>query len=469
MRQILFFIKRFIMKKVVLIFFSCILTFLIVACNGNSNSDDDDTSVDDDYYPDDDYVPDDDMISDDDSGDDDTIDDDFSNDDAVDDDSLDDDAIDDDSNNDDINDDDIVYGPGDIVFGYDISDEGYLCVLSNQNRGNILNTKNNMNKLKSKTDRYDFSMTVIPSSKSGFAFDKIFLGDNINSIRVAHDSLGNLYYTYLDDRDSHHILHLVNNAQGTWTDEIIIEMDQTIYGCLNLVLDGNNRAHIVYQDWDSKIIYATNANGNWAFENVVNQGFLPTLAIDSQGYAHIAFLGLPLGIASFYATNKSGSWVTELVQIALPQLPCLDFLGRPAIAIDYNNKPNICNTHLVYTPYIAICGSYIYCGEQNNGTWDMNLVLGYTGILIGWPKLLIDQQNDLHLIYDEGNNIIHAFNSSGPFSQEIVYEGSGIDSLTTTLDDYDNIHIIFLTMNTYYIGYSTNASGEWVTTILGPL
>jgi len=475
MRKVMLTIRIFTINNLVWLLFFCMLAFLIASCNGNSNGDDD-ISVDDDYYPDDDYVPDDDMISDDDSGDDDTSDGDNTDDDSSDDDISDDDTTDDDSGDDDTTDDDINYKAGDIIIGTDLGNHGLIYVYSDEGGDNISINYNKKIKNSNNKATYDStSITSIPSLSKGF--DIFDLGWHRNSVRVAGDSSGNLHFIYFDEPQykADHALHYVTNASGEWEDNIIMA-NQSWIEFPTLSIDINKNAHLCYFDEETnEIKYATNSSGTWGVEQVINNGYMTSLAVDSQGHAHITYTDF-LNIFLFYTTNKTGNWKTQLAQIAppspYPDYP-LSFLSVPSIVIDSNDNPIICdiNNFCIYIQLVGlICLSEtnFYCGYHNLGFWNMESVISEPD-LTGWPSFIIDKNDKLHIIYNNGNQLIHATNETGIFETEIISVIGETGWISSVVDQKDNIHIAFINYPTYSIGYATNSSGEWVTTILEPI
>ncbi|HLL06218.1 MAG TPA: FG-GAP-like repeat-containing protein [Myxococcaceae bacterium] len=97
-----------------------------------------------------------------------------------------------------------------------------------------------------------------------------------------------------------------------------------------IALDASNRVHIAYTYGETSIRYATNASGAWVVTVAANAtvynpdpsrysdiyldgGAAPSIAIDQQGSAHVAWVALPRGYGYFlnYATNASGTWANK--------------------------------------------------------------------------------------------------------------------------------------------------------------
>ena len=365
----------------------------------------------------------------------------------------------------------IVYGTGNVVIGTVLQDDGYLYIYSSEDldrkKGNFLSTLER----KIKDDEKD-STSITLTLKSKYSFKKYFLGPEKVNLCVATDSNDNLHFSYFNNTD--HTLHYTVQISGKWVDNIIMTNNSAIDD-LDLKIDHENHAHMCFMNNDNKnIVYATNASGFWVFEDVGPYGSSPTLALDSEDYAHISYIDYFGMIATFYATNRSGSWKIQLVMFpSTPPYPYLSIFEKPSIAINNDDIPYICVVNVFFYPVVGTYGSYTYCGTLINNKWDMQLELDYTGYEQGEAVLLIDNNNYLHLLYSVGlggpnSPISHAYNGSGTFVTESVttYDGECVSS---TFDKNGKIHLAFIITDTpydHYIGYANNVSGTWKMTIL---
>jgi len=476
-------IYRFILKefsiRLALFVISIVMFFALPSCTQNAGSDDDTSIIDDDSG----YsststtttsTTTTTMINDDDSIDDDsenstttttthtstttttsTI--------ITDDDSLDDDNTDDDSGDDDSG---INYQPGDVVIGFVQGGDypgAYIYVVSDNTKFNSsdqIETENHF--INSKyPQRMTISITVVPEKIKDIK--KEYLGHDTGYPIPGVDSYGNLHIIYFDSIN-HYIVDFTNSS-GQWEKNNIIYVDNPDY--LNYTLDNQNNGHICYTNNTSPYLqYATNISGEWIVEDIPDaEGYFPKLAVDSQGHAHISYLS---DYTVYYATNASGAWEIQVVQIAT-QLPIPGWQTAPcdtAIAFDSNDNPHICN---------AICSIHgmfdtkgaLYCGiQQNEGwEWDMSIVQFYFMSAPGSLSLLINKKDDLHLIYAL-YKINHTTNATGIFTTEIVSDSIG-DDPAATLDQNDNIHIAFDIPGEGKLVYCTNASGTWTSRVVG--
>jgi fibronectin type 3 domain-containing protein len=86
----------------------------------------------------------------------------------------------------------------------------------------------------------------------------------------------------------------------------------------SIALDSNGKAHIAYRDSSSEfhLKYATNAGGSWTNTTVDDNGFTGShidIAVDGYGKVHISYYTGTVGLK--YANNTAGSWTITDVDI----------------------------------------------------------------------------------------------------------------------------------------------------------
>ena len=130
-------------------------------------------------------------------------------------------------------------------------------------------------------------------------------------------------HVFVNSEDSEYeseVLQLFHYRKATTVWKLVEEIDlpSSYNGATVVRFDNKNNIHVLSSSGD----YGTNASGSWAWEDTgVNGRFAPftfdfygwnhsrntmDLAIDSHGYAHV------MGKYT-YASNKSGSWTTQVV------------------------------------------------------------------------------------------------------------------------------------------------------------
>jgi hypothetical protein len=136
---------------------------------------------------------------------------------------------------------------------------------------------------------------------------------------ICIDSAGNVHLTFVglnshneQDRD----VYYTNNVGGEFGDPINVSDDPELsqgWWWTSLAVDSAGYAHIAYDDFEKTITYVNNTSGR--FENHViisyTGGFRPTIGVDSLGRVHIAYKepGPPGYENMDYSWNPSGHWV----------------------------------------------------------------------------------------------------------------------------------------------------------------
>ncbi len=150
---------------------------------------------------------------------------------------------------------------------------------------------------------------------------------------MALDANGNVHIAYT--RGSDGSFRYATNSSGSFTTTQIDSGDRGA----SIAIDKQNKIHIAYYDWSGQYVkYATNSSGAWittTITSVGTSGYSLSLVLDSNNKAHIISTGQPRGL--FYSTDASGSWVTTTIDSTSY------FVGLgSALAIDVNNNLHVC-------------------------------------------------------------------------------------------------------------------------------
>ena len=258
----------------------------------------------------------------------------------------------------------------------------------------------------------------------------------------------------------------------------------------------------------------------FAVETIVSTGSDPSLALDASGNAHISYIGGGLN----YVTNKSGSWVTQVLDNYYK-----NSYYSPAIALDYTG---IVHINALLHRSIYSYASYFTNGHYPNGTvcspwchveagWisDGDDLYKMPIVMVGnKPKTLVEYKNTSYnwsLRYREGDDTrnfwdyggiglsgtaaspamaadssgyVHisykVFNSSPNTCSSLGYlkangnthaaafdETATIENMSASdcgdtsvaVDSSGKLHVIYASSG---LKYATNKSGAWVTTMI---
>jgi hypothetical protein len=228
------------------------------------------------------------------------------------------------------------------------------------------------------------------------------------SLSLLVNSDSSVHMGYYDFSTAFRLRHAMKaSASGPWALETVVENALNVT-TVSMARDSANNLHVVYNP-NGNVTYTTNATGPWTAQVIGNNGVIfggtttCAIAIDTSGNAHVGFYDFSVrGLK--YATNASGSWVTQTVDIQA------DVGVDTAIAVDAAGK-----VHLSY--------------------------------------------------YDVSNtDLKYATNAAGSWvAQTLDSAGDVGRSGAIALDAAGNVHISYTDATDHALKYATNASGSWIT------
>ena len=261
---------------------------------------------------------------------------------------------------------------------------------------------------------------------------------------MAIDGNGKLHVAYYHLRSNE--LKYATNASGSWQTIPIEENGRKA----SIAVDSSNNIHIIYfsKAAESGLKYATNSSGLWNIytaDSGVDVDFTYTssteIAIDTAGNVHACYYhaaSIPLK----YASNISGSWKSEIV----------DINGTSGdIAVDSAN-----NIYVVYSNKIG----KLMSKKGSSGNWD-SIELNLSGAA---ATIAIDKHENLHIAYIYNHDLYYAIESSGTWQSQIIDTQSIEPAIA--LDSFNNVHICYSGTNS--TKYATNSGGVWLLKTIDP-
>lgn len=225
---------------------------------------------------------------------------------------------------------------------------------------------------------------------------------------------------------------------------------------IDLVVDSQNMFHAVYDG--QATFYVTNKNG------VIEEKYLgPTtggdstvsIAIDASDFIHIAYSNT-LDNNLYYITNKSGEWLTEIVDSP-------NFLRGNSIAIDQDGF-----VHIVYSVYGDYGNSHLkYASNVSDHfvTEELDQATNITDyIAIG-----VDQMNVVHVVYQNypDHNLKYISNYGGSFpSMGEIIDNESIYYSVSLATGFDEAYISYFDYENKYLKYAYGRTGNWNTCII---
>ena len=203
---------------------------------------------------------------------------------------------------------------------------------------------------------------------------------------IAVDTNGKLHICYMYVEQDVHIhgnLMYATNDKGKWQITTVDDLGVAGEYC-SIALDDSDNAHISYFNYTNENLkYATNASGSWTTETAITGGvgMNTSIAIDSNGYAHVAMNTWPWSVGYvLYATNATGSWNA----IVMSQNG-----GPPAVGVDPDD--------FIHIVYYGGFDDLIY-QHNDSGSWEIN-TLDFYGTTGRYPSIAIDSDGFIHISY----------------------------------------------------------------------
>lgn len=239
------------------------------------------------------------------------------------------------------------------------------------------------------------------------------------------DEDGFVHLGYFDVTND--LVYYAGNATGTWDIQEVESAVMYIWDVDTIDIDHDSLGNVYFGYFDDTSSYlklATNESGSWASSNLIYDGVVPDIEIDSNDYIHIGHQIAGNGDTR-YCTNVTGTWVDEMLtgaDMAAMFLDNDDFIHfiSSVSDTDFKHYTNSSGTWAYESEYVHISGSstsflldgtgnfYISSFEQNKGlifasnkagTW-LTAEIDTPGEIYdpSSASLVLDNQNRVHLV-----------------------------------------------------------------------
>lgn len=221
-----------------------------------------------------------------------------------------------------------------------------------------------------------------------------------------------------------------------------------------IALDSNNKAHLIYVETvggSRYLKYATNASGSFVSETVdigSSLGLYPSIAIDYNDKAHVSYYDLTDGNLK-YATNASGVWAASAIDTT-DSVGAYSSIGVDSSGYVHISYFDVTNGHLKYATNSSGSGFALY-------TIDGGVGVG------AFSSLTVDDYNYVHISYYDSTNLSLKYitNSSGSFASQTIDTGdTGLYS-SIKVDNSDYVHISYYDATNQDLKYTNNMLGYW--------
>ncbi len=283
---------------------------------------------------------------------------------------------------------------------------------------------------------------------------------------IALDSYENPNFAWSSNDDGDYDIYYLNEITGT---PVIVTNNSTedLYPCIKF--DQADYAHIVFKGYDGndyEEFYIHNINGDFcepiqvSFTSTDIGVFVPersSFAIDSAGIIHVVYKYGYYEYGNwdiYYVNNESGMFGTP-IQITFGTRTNYT---RPSIALDNNGY-----VHLVFEN-----GANIIYTNNISGSFDPLEIIS-EGTIRWHSSIGIDSSNNIHISYaGYHGGVFYINNVGGSFDSTVVIStNNSVNGPTTlVLDHTDNVHIaytggVFGTTNSHELYYVNNISGNF--------
>ena len=293
---------------------------------------------------------------------------------------------------------------------------------------------------------------------------------------IAVDTSGNPHIVYGSDH-----LYYAYYDGSTWQFETI-DASPCVGACASIALDTSDKVHISYYDGgNNSLKYATNTSGSWITETVDSGGGYgcgwdvhSSIALDSLRNAHITYYlyyNRSRGNLK-YATNASGKWIIKTIGKKGKKAKYEDTGRYSSIAIDKLDKVHISDSGRIYDKHNKKTTYYLMYATNTSGSWTRETIDEITSS--GGTSIAIDKSNSIHISYFDGSffaggDIKYATNSSGSWTiSTIEREAASSDTPSIAIDASGSAHVSYTNGDfwsaTYNLKYATNVTGTWLTT-----
>lgn len=228
-----------------------------------------------------------------------------------------------------------------------------------------------------------------------------------------------------------------------WTVEMVEDTGSAAVRA-SLALDANDAPRLVWADGRT-VRYAVRTGTRWDVQTIASGSlFSPTIALDPNGTAHIAFYDSASGRLQ-YARPSGSTWVVETIDARG---------GGPSIAVDAAG-----DVHASYVDplYIALDAAVKYA-RRIEGTWGTE-VAQRSPDRGGATSLAIDRAGNPHIAYSLAGGVGYLRKAAGAWTAEFLGGGQS-PSLRLDADDVPSV-AYYATASPGQLVYARRSEGTW--------
>jgi hypothetical protein len=249
--------------------------------------------------------------------------------------------------------------------------------------------------------------------------DTIESGRIYNDPHIKIDSNGKAHIAYYADAN----IMYATNANGPWNLQVFDHVSYSIWGGasppvarIDIKLDYTGNVHIAYvaftgslNPWE--LWYATNRSGEWEHTSFDSYASNVNMEIGVGGDVHLIYTL----VSQFtkHATNQSGDWIVEdILDYKLILLNSMAIDSRGFLHLAYLSSYLVMNEVGAWVPKVYRGNVYygsVYYGNNIEGEWQFSPIVidrGYRDQHIygidDSLDIALDSLNQVHIVYNDG-------------------------------------------------------------------
>ena len=236
--------------------------------------------------------------------------------------------------------------------------------------------------------------------------------------------------------------------------QVLAVPDVLIYRNVDMAVDADGHFHFVYHLYSTGgVRYVTNATGEWTatmIASAADDEYPCQIAVDPTGVAHVVYVKMDTDetMHVYYATNGSGAWVST----KLEHIEESYYNGGPGLTVDAEG-----HAYLAFSSLLEVM-----VANNRLGYWVQQRL---TDCPNGgkFTNLALDGDNNLHVFYDYGTNLVHGVSANGT-DWDCQTLGPGGRHIGATLDNEGSLHVgtnVYANADNGHFYHYTNESGDW--------
>lgn len=240
-----------------------------------------------------------------------------------------------------------------------------------------------------------------------------------NQARYARALNGDLYCVI--SQGSAIYLFQSKDKGKTWQREKVNTDSYTQQMFPAIELDSLNNINIVWQDGNSSLYYRQKTAGVWKeIKTIAEKGTSPTIAMDTHDNLHIIYVDKKDDL--YY-------WPQHLFDQGEP-LKIAEKATSPSLAM--GSKYNL------FLAYNTEGGLIAFRQLINNGEWSEEETFAGSD-----PIMVADLKENIHLIYQTDIGLVYQKKIGSNWSQKEVLDEAEQDSISLSLDEQNNVYVVF--------------------------